>query len=161
MKTNRTLLISKLNHCTPNLLKDGNKSFHFTIENIEININSKWYVPYSQTSPSRTIPGTMKSIANMMKIHKRVVKSEFEEHLSLNREGQPEYGSTLTVGSNDVLLNMDVSQISPIYSESSQQLDSMPFSITTPVCVDKLQDRDQTPTLLKPQDFQVLKLNLT
>jgi hypothetical protein len=98
----------------------------------------------------------MKSIANKMKIHKKVTKTEVEERTSLGRDGLPEYGSTLTVVSNDILLNMD---LSPNYSESFQQIDSVPFSITTPVCVDKLQDREQTPFSLKAQDFQVCQMS--
>lgn len=90
----------------------------------------------------------------MMRLGKH--KNETEEKIVLTSGGFSEYGSLLPVGSTgDILLNIEDMQISPNMTDGlTPQLDA-PYSITTPVCVDKLKDKDAIPLSLKPQDFQV------
>lgn len=96
--------------------------------------------------------------------HHHSKQSYEEEKSQLTKVVSSEYGSTLTMGSpGDILLTIDDIQLSPALTEagfspsSQSQIDAAaPYSITTPVCVDKLQEaRENVPNLLKPQDFQV------
>ena len=114
-------------------------------------------IPF-MSSPSRSgLPSTMKSIANMMKMNKKS-RTDAYDTIGLTSNSRPECGSSLTVASNEVVLNGEELIDQTLHSQDPnllQQTEGLQPSITTPVCVDKLQEREYNSYSHKCQDFQV------
>ena len=96
----------------------------------------------------------MRSIANLMKIHRK--SRPDEDNLGLTA-GQTllDTGSSLTIASMAVASESPQHQLVSGQETGAQESDGMLQAITTPVCVDKLPDREYNFHSHKCQDFQV------
>ncbi|RWS06883.1 otoferlin-like isoform X3, partial [Dinothrombium tinctorium] len=121
----------------------------------------------STSGKSSSIPATVKSLANIIRLGKSRTDSQ-EEKMGLTKSGNGnlnEYGSTLTSGSsyNDVLVPIDydlspnMQSETPSLTMSTQEGEEVgPYSITKPVLVKRLDEvQESIPSNLKPQDYQV------